>query len=106
MTKLSICIPVEPGNPPPVRLATDLLHNAASDIEIIVAPYGDTCADAEDLYALAEKDARLRILPSAPLEISAANLWIGMVAAMKGEWVTVVRPNDALEPDVALFIAH
>lgn len=106
MTKLSICIPVEPGNPPPIRLATELLQNAASDIEIIVAPYGDTCADAEDLYALAKKDARLRILPSAPLEISTANLWIGTVAAMTGEWVTVVRPNDILDPDVAQFIVH
>ncbi|PWE57721.1 hypothetical protein DEM27_00480 [Metarhizobium album] len=106
MTKLSICIPVEPGNPAPVRLATELLHNAASDIEIIVAPYGDTCADADELYALAEKDARLRILPAAPLGISAANLWLGTVAAMAGEWVTVVRPNDILDPDVALFIAY
>jgi len=106
MTKLSICIPVEPGNPPPVYLATKLLRNAASDIEIIVAPYGDTCADAGDLYALAEQDARLRILPPAPLDISAANLWIGTVAAVSGEWVTVARPRDMLEPDLPQFVEH
>lgn len=106
MTKLSICIPVEAGKSAPIRLANELLGNPDADLEIIVAPCGDNCRDADDLYALAERDPRLMILPAAPADISPCHHWLGTVAAMRGEWVTVIRPDDAIEADIAAFIAH
>ncbi len=106
MTKLSICIPVEAGKSAPVRLATELLANPNADLEIIVAFCGDDCRDADALYAMAEQEPRLMILPTAPADISPCHHWLGTVAAMRGEWVTVIRPDDAIEPDIAEFIAH
>lgn len=106
MTKLSICIPVEAGKSAPVRLATELLANPNADLEIIVAFCGDDCRDADALYAMAEHEPRLMILPTAPADISPCHHWLGTVAAMRGEWVTVIRPDDAIEPDIAEFIPH
>lgn len=106
MTKLSICIPVEPGKNPPVYLCERLLADDKADIEIIVAPYGDVLGENSPLKTMAASDYRLKILPPAPTNISLANLWIGTVAAMTGNWVTIVRPDDMLEPGIETLMAH
>lgn len=106
MTKLSICIPVEPGKKAPHYLCDRLLANRDAPIEIIVAPYGDVMGDDEAFRQKAAADSRLRILPAAPINISLANLWIGTVAAMHGDWVTLVRPDDMLEPGIEKLLAH
>lgn len=106
MTKFSICIPVEPGHVPPVFLAREILKDPEADLEIVVAPYDDTCADATELYAMAAADARLRILPPAPQGISAAQLWIGLVRAAVGDWVTIVRPEDIIETNIAPVLTY
>jgi hypothetical protein len=106
MPKLSICIPVEPGYAPPIHLVERLLAKPDADIEIIVAPYMDSCRAATDLHERAGRDRRLVILPDAPENISAANLWIGTVAAVTGEWLTLVRPGDMIEPDLADVLAY
>ncbi|MBB4063944.1 hypothetical protein [Gellertiella hungarica] len=106
MTTLSICIPVEPGMKPPLYLCERLLSDAAADIEVIVAPYGEAYGDDHPLLALAGRDARLRILPPAPENISLSNLWMGTVAAMTARWVTVVRPDDMLEPGIDYLLRH
>ena len=104
--KLTICIPVEPGGEVPVALVRSLLADEAASSEIIVSLYEADCEKADELFALERSEARLRILPPVPAGISTANLWIGSVAAMGGEWVTVVRPGDALDPALARFIVH
>lgn len=106
MTKLSICIPVEPGMTPPLSLCERLLSAPEADIEIIVAPYGEPLGDDHPLNRLAGTDARLRVLPAAPEGISLANLWIGTVAAMRADWVTIIRPDDMLDTAVDVMLRH
>lgn len=106
MPKLSVCIPVEPGFSPPDYLAKQLLKKAGTDIQVIVAPFGDTCAEAAALYELAENDPRLLILPPAPPEITAGQFWLGTIAAATGDWVTLVYPDDMLEPDMPEAIEY
>jgi len=105
MPKLSVCIPVEPGFAPPHYLVGQLLQKADSDIEVIVAPFGTGGCD-DTLVALAAGDPRLKILPAAPETISAANFWIGTVAAADGDWITLIYPDDMLEPDLPKLLVH
>nr|WP_316652178.1 hypothetical protein [uncultured Gellertiella sp.] len=106
MTKLSICIPVEPGKTSPLYVCTQLLADAKADVEIIVAPYDNVLADDDPIFAMAGGDPRLKILPPAPVNISLANLWIGTVAAMRADWVTLIRPDDMIEPGIELLLQH
>lgn len=106
MTKLSICIPLEPGMTPPLHLCERLLSAKEADIEIVVAPYEDPIPDEAPLGRLAAADPRLRFLPPAPDGITLANLWIGTVAAMRADWVTVIRPDDMLEPGMDVLLRH
>src|SRR5690606_27168412 len=89
MPKLSVCIPVEPGFSPPDYLVKALLENREAELEVIVAPYGGNCDAAESLRRLAAGDPRLTILPAAPEQITAAQFWIGTIAAARGDWVTL-----------------
>ncbi len=100
MTKLSICIPVEPGKSAPVRLCETLLANEAADIEIVVAPYGDVLEGNQAFADIVGRDKRLRTLPPAPENISLAQFWIGTVAAMDADWAVLVRPDDMLEAGI------
>ena len=106
MTKLSICIPVEPGKKAPHYICDQLLANREAPIEIIVAPYGDVLAGDEAFLQKAAADSRIRILPPAPLDISLAKLWIGTVAAMQGDWATLLRPDDMIEPGIEKLLVH
>ncbi len=106
MTKLSICIPVEPGMKPPQSLCERLLSDPTADIEIVVAPYGEDFAEAHPLTELSRRDGRLRFLPAAPEGISLCNLWMGTVASMRADWVTIIRPDDMLEPGVDILLRH
>ena len=65
MPKLSVCIPVEPGQRAPLYLAGRLLENPESSIEIIVAPSDTASEGLGDLTERAAKDGRLKILPAA-----------------------------------------
>lgn len=106
MPKLTVCIPVTPGMPAPTYLAQRLLAKPDTSVELIVAPYGNTCDDATELHALASEDKRLRILPPAPDNISAAQLWLGTVAAATGDWITLLQPLDMLEPDLPNLLVY
>lgn len=104
--KLTICIPMEPGDEVPVALVRSLLTDEAASSEVVVSLYESDCERAAGLFELERSEARLRILPPVPSGVSTANLWIGTIAAMRGEWVTVIRSGDALDPSVERFIAH
>lgn len=106
MPKLSVCIPVEPGSSPPEYLTKALLENTEADLEVIVAPFGANCDAAEALWQLAADDPRLTILPPAPEHITAAQFWIGTIAAARGDWVTLALPDDMLEPDLPQLVGY
>lgn len=100
MPKLSICIPVEPGHVVPTHLISTLLKNEASDLEIILSGFGDRLHKTPEIKDMLERDARLRLLPPAPETISSAQLWVGTVVAAEGDWVSVIYPEDMIEPDL------
>jgi len=106
MPKLSLCIPVEPDHILPAYLVTELLKNADSDLEIILSCFGDAVHRDGQLTAIAESDPRLRILPPAPEGLSAAELWVGTVRAAEGDWISLVYPEDMIEPDLPDLLAY
>ncbi|MBP1851513.1 glycosyltransferase family 2 protein [Rhizobium halophytocola] len=106
MPKLSVCIPVEPDQAAPSFLVDTLLARSGVDLEVIVSLFESSQDSAAALYEKAASDPRLTILPPAPANITAAQLWIGTVNAAKGDWVTIVAPDDMLDPDLAKLIAH
>ncbi|PPJ47885.1 hypothetical protein C0075_20450 [Rhizobium sp. KAs_5_22] len=106
MPKLSVCIPVEPGQPAPTYLVNRLLEEPESSIEVIVAACGVREGAWPYLEARAAEDPRLRVLPTAPAGLSAANLWIGTLAAATGDWVSLVGPEDMIQPDLPKLVAY
>jgi hypothetical protein len=106
MPKLSICIPVEPGHSLPTYLISQLLKNQAADLEIILSGFGDQLHTASEITSILERDSRLRLLPPAPDNISSAQLWVGTVAAAEGDWVSLVYPEDMIEPDLPDLLAY
>ncbi|MGV8938292.1 MAG: hypothetical protein ACOH2J_14310 [Allorhizobium sp.] len=106
MPKLSVCIPVEPGFSPPHYIVEKLLANAESDIEVIVAPYGDGWPASDPLFARAAADPRLKILPPITGAISASNFWLATIAASKGDWISLIYPDDMIEPDLPRLLAY
>ncbi|OLP45053.1 hypothetical protein [Rhizobium oryziradicis] len=106
MPKLSVCIPVEPGHGLPTYIVRELLKNDAADLEIILSTFGNRLQDASDITEIAERDTRLRLLPPAPDNISAGQLWVGTVAAAQGDWVTLIYPEDMIEPDLPALLTH
>lgn len=106
MPKLSVCIPVEPGQPAPTYLVNRLLEEPDSSIEVIVAACGVRAGAWLYLEARAAEDPRLRVLPTAPAGLSAASLWIGTLAASTGDWVSLIGPEDMIQPDLPKLFAY
>ena len=106
MPKLSVCIPVEPGQRAPLYLAGRLLENPESSIEIIVAPSDTASEGLGDLTERAAKDGRLKILPAAADGSSASDFWIATITAATGDWTTLVSPEDMIEPDLPALLSH
>jgi hypothetical protein len=106
MPKLSVCIPVEPGQSVPTYLVNRLLEEPESSVEVIVAACGARAGAWPYLEARAANDPRLTILPTAPAGLSAANLWIGTLAAATGDWVSLVGPEDMIQPDLPKLLAY
>jgi hypothetical protein len=106
MPKLSVCIPVEPGHGLPTYVIRELLKNDSADLEIILSSFGSRLQDDAEIAEVAARDSRVRLLPPAPDDISAAQLWVGTVAAAEGDWVTLIYPEDMIEPDLPAMLAH
>lgn len=102
MTTLTVCIPVEPSMAAPDHLVALLLADPASSVEIII---GGAAASAE-LEMRAKADRRLRILPADGQAKPAAMLWRDLVEAAEGQWITLVHPQDMIEPDLPLLLDH
>lgn len=106
MPKLSVCIPVEPGFSPPHHIVEKLLANPESDIEVVVAPYGESWPMSDALFARAAADPRLNILPPISGDISASNFWLAAIAASKGDWISLIYPDDMIEPELPRLLAY
>ncbi len=101
MTKLSICIPVEPGASDPAELVGLLLRDSTADIEVVVARAGDL--SLETVAGLAATDSRLKII-DAEAGISRQLLWRRAVSATTGDWVTLVNSGDMIEPELVTMV--
>lgn len=106
MPKLSVCIPIEPGQRAPLYLARRLLENPESSTEIIVALSDAACEGLGDLTERAARDGRLKILPAAADGSSVSDFWIATVTAATGDWITLVSPEDMIEPDLPTLLSH
>lgn len=104
MSKLSVCIAVEAGMAAPRHLIGTLLANPAADLEIVVAHQApDTVAALPRMTA---EDPRLILLAPASPDLPVAELWLQAVRAARGDWITLVEPEDMLEPDLPDLLAH
>ncbi|MCM2291420.1 glycosyltransferase family 2 protein [Allorhizobium sp. BGMRC 0089] len=106
MPKLSLCIPVEPGHDLPLYLVRELLKDKGNDLEIILSAFGDVLHQSPEITAIAANDARLRLLPPAPESISSAQLWVGTVRAAEGDWVSLIYPEDMIEPHLPELLTY
>ena len=97
MTLLSICLPVEAADPAAEPLLATLLANREAEIEVLVS-----LAPGATLEAPA--DPRVSFVPW-PEGRGAQAAWRALVAASGGEWVTLVKPGDALESDFAKVVS-
>lgn len=107
MAGLSLIIPVEEHESRPEALIRALAQKPAIDMEILVVSATAAVADRERLATLAEIDPRIRIVEPTDAILSPVSLWAAGVAAAKGDWLTVVRPDDIFEPEtlaVAEFV--
>ncbi|HTO31746.1 MAG TPA: hypothetical protein VL202_11290 [Pararhizobium sp.] len=104
MTQLAICIPLDAAMQDVLPLVTALTENSAADIEIVIARPVDMVM-SEALLSLATGDARVRVI-DAEAGISPQALWREAVAATTGNWVTLVKPGDMIESDLAVMVAY
>lgn len=96
MPRLSVLIP--PAQSSESGLATllgVLLADRSLDLEIITVQTGDL-PDIDD--------PRLTVLPAMLPGTPQQAIWSALVAASTGEWVTLVKPDDMLEPELAIMV--
>ena len=104
MASLSILIPVRDSDQAPRTLVEALASNKA-DFEIVVVAEDQALADRLGLADLATIDSRARLAIPESRPKSALSLWNFAVKSAHGDWVTLIRPNDIVEPD-ALYVAE
>lgn len=105
MALLSLIIPVEANDVRPETLIKALAAKPGIALEILVVPASPDVAEREALKTLGEIDPRVRIVTPARPALSALSLWSAGVEAAKGDWLSVVRPDDIFEPE-ALTVAE
>ena len=96
MPRLSVLIP--PAQSSESGLATllgVLSADRSLDVEIVTVQTGDL-PDIDD--------PRLTVLPAMLPGTPQQAIWSALVAASTGEWVTLVKPDDMLEPELAIMV--
>ena len=98
MPRLSICVPITTQSGEGLEtLLTALVSDPDLDLEVIV---GST-ADIPAFWP----HARIRTIESAPPGTSQQALWSNLIRASTGDWVTLLHPDDMLEPELAIMVA-
>ncbi len=103
MAKLSILIAAEHDAEGIIGLADFLLRNAELDIEVVVG--GRT--DSPDVLQIAERyaeDSRLKFLTFNKTETSRQALWSALVEASSGDWLTLCKPLDLVDPELVTML--
>ncbi|MCD2174636.1 hypothetical protein [Rhizobium sp. C4] len=96
MPRLSVLIPPPQASESGLaNLVGVLLADTSLDLEIIT-PEHDALSAIED--------PRLRLLPAMPAGTPQQTIWSALVEASAGEWVTLVKPDDMLEPELAIMV--
>lgn len=96
MPRLSVLIP--PPQASQSGLATllgALLADSSLDLEIITVQHGDVPPI---------DDVRLKRLPAMAAATPQQAVWSALVEASSGEWVTLVKPDDMVEPELAIMV--
>jgi hypothetical protein len=96
MPLLSICIPHQDQAHGLDTLLGALLADKSLDLEILVA-------DGPDLTAFSG-DARLKRIPAPGPETPQQIVWSSLIEASTGNWVTLVNPEDMIEPELAIML--
>jgi hypothetical protein len=100
MPALSVLIPVETHEMRPTVLVEALAAKPGIDLEIVVVPQSRDVTAREALSTLAEIDPRVRLVEAEDGPLPTMALWSRAVAAADGRWLTLVRPDDIVEPEV------
>lgn len=96
MPRLSVLI--APSRTAESGLATLLAHLLAdSTLDLEVVTFADDTLPPID-------DARLRLLPAMAGGTPEQTIWSTLVTMSNGDWVTLLRPDDMLEPELALMV--
>ncbi len=96
MPRLSVLIPpIQGAESGLATLIGVLLADVSLDLEIITLTQGGLPAS---------EDARLTVLPSALPGTPQQAVWSTLVKASTGDWVTLVNPDDMLEPELAIMV--
>jgi hypothetical protein len=105
MPALSVLIPVVTHETRPTVLIETLAAKPGVDLEIVIVPQSRDVAAREDLATLAGLDPRVRVLGAEHGSTPTLALWNRAVAAARGRWLTLLRPDDIFEPE-ALTVAE
>lgn len=96
MTRLSICVPVSNNSTGLDTLLTAITADRNLDLEVLLAgPAG---------LQPSVNDPRIRILPAIAEPMATQDIWASLIEASSGTWVTLVKPEDMLEPELALMV--
>ena len=105
MAKLSVCIPIEAETENPLHLASTLLAKNDLDLEVVVVACQNTVLSGE-LTSLADQNPRLKIVGSLPPNTPVAELWAHSLQIASGDWLSLVRSNDMIEPELVLVAEY
>jgi len=96
MPRLSVLIPPPKGFESGLAtLLGALLADRTLDLEIVTAQH-------DDIPAI--DDARLTLLPALQDGMPQQAVWSALISASTGEWITLVQPDDMLEPELAVMV--
>jgi hypothetical protein len=99
MAALSLLIPIEAHEKRPTALIEAMAGKPGLDIEIVIVPATEAISAREDLASLAQIDPRVRVVKADGAPASTLSLWNRAVKAAKGQWLTLIRPDDIFEPE-------
>lgn len=105
MAALSLLLPVENHETRPATLLQSIAGKPDIDLEIVIVPQSAEVSAREDLDGLRQLDPRVRVVTPESPAASTLSLWTRAVNAAKGDWLTLIRPDDIFEPE-ALKVAE
>ena len=97
MPRLSILVPACKSSDGLEALLGALLVSKDLDLNVIVSGSQEITARFDD--------KRLITLPATTADRSEQDIWNALIDAATGDWVTLVKPDDMIEPELAIIVA-